>query len=508
MPLMSGSVQEVLDQRGPMQWSHALDLLLVVSEAIHFAHSHDVLHRDIKPGNILLDAAGRPLVADFGIAKLVDQTQGVSSTIELTTAFAAPERFRGDPASVRTDLYSLAATFVSLVTGDPPFPAMGHDTPEARILRVLDDEPVDLKGPVPDIPGGLAVAISSALAKDPEQRPSSVDDFRSSLMSSAGRQESSSWGDVTVALPTPARVTTHTPPIAALTPAAAPDVPTSEPSQPLAFLFGFLAVAAIAVVSWLILRDSPGADQVQTQATRSSTTTTSPTTPSPTTTTDPTTPPTTTTNPPAPDARFFEFASAVDLGFAPAWATELLGAPEISEDDGLGQLVSTYLGEETAAVVISSQDTITAWGLVTCAAEPGATVLDFELGVSPMSSTPVPEEVGYTLFPQGTGAFDAYFAHWWGGPSRADALRFQLAGSNYRCVGDTNHCATNVPDDYLGDSFHFGAFGEAPFPVDLDSCTINMVGRVRANLSSDDIPPDARTLLNRLDFAPDRLATG
>lgn len=548
MPLMSSSVQEVLDERGAMNWERALDVLLVVSGAIDFAHSRDVLHRDIKPGNILLDAEGKPLVADFGIAKMLDQTQAVSSVLELTTAFAPPERFRGAPASVRTDLYSLAATYVSLVTGTPPFPSNEPDTPEALIRRVLDEAPVDLRDPVPDIPSGVAATISAALAKDPEQRPSSVEEFRSALLSQGDPKERSSWETVTVALPSsPVTMTAAQPQPVAAQPRAFVDQPapvTAAPTspdaafRPLVAAAALVSVLAIAFVGWLFLGDGSNEDQVQTASASESAdeplpeaepvaeaeaevdTTVPPTvvtatTAAPTIVTATTAAPTTTTTVgPSPDQQFIDFAEQVELGFSSTWATDLLGAPDVFEELAVSNdEVSTFVGEQTGAVIVANQGEIIAWGVVSCAAQPNATSLGFELGTTPLAATPAPRAVRYNLtsqlVPQDDREFSNFFAHFWGGQTSAEGPSVQFAAANYRCDEGPYHCAIDaLASNFAGNPNYFGPIGGEPFPVDLDSCMINMVGQVTTLVGNVELPTNSFVLTGRLDFLPEQLVSG
>ncbi|WP_408056589.1 serine/threonine-protein kinase [Streptomyces gardneri] len=136
------------------------------------AHRQGVVHRDIKPGNLLVDAEGTVKLADFGIARFVDDPSAALTTtgqIVGTGLYLAPERALGQPASSASDVYSLGCVLYQLLTGQPPFRA---DTATALLYQHIDTAPVP--------PGRLGVALPpvfetyllSLLAKQPEQRPS------------------------------------------------------------------------------------------------------------------------------------------------------------------------------------------------------------------------------------------------------------------------------------------------------------------------------------------------
>ena len=109
---------------------------------MHYAHEHGILHRDIKPGNILLDTKGEPHLTDFGLARLVEAESTVTRTLEVmgTPSYMAPEQAAGNNAAVSkaTDVYGLGAVFYELLTGHPPF-AGGTTFETVRV--VLDTEP-------------------------------------------------------------------------------------------------------------------------------------------------------------------------------------------------------------------------------------------------------------------------------------------------------------------------------------------------------------------------------
>ena len=119
-----GQLDEVV-RREPMSIRQAAELIAKVARTVHYAHEHGILHRDIKPGNILLDVKGEPHLTDFGLARLVETESTVTRTLDVmgTPSYMAPEQAAGNNAAVSsaTDIYGLGAVLYQLLTGHPPF---------------------------------------------------------------------------------------------------------------------------------------------------------------------------------------------------------------------------------------------------------------------------------------------------------------------------------------------------------------------------------------------------
>src|SRR5881227_3973966 len=136
-----GQLDEVV-RRTPMPIRQAAELMAKVARTVHYAHEHRILHRDIKPGNILLDVKGEPHLTDFGLARLLESESTVTRTLEVlgTPSYMAPEQAAGNNSKLTnaTDVYGLGAVLYQLLTGQPPF--AGGTTYET-IKLLLDTEP-------------------------------------------------------------------------------------------------------------------------------------------------------------------------------------------------------------------------------------------------------------------------------------------------------------------------------------------------------------------------------
>ncbi|PYJ48428.1 MAG: hypothetical protein DME87_12955, partial [Verrucomicrobia bacterium] len=169
-----GQLDEVI--RGtPMSIRQAAELIAKVARTVHYAHEHGILHRDIKPGNILLDAGGEPLLTDFGLARLLESESTITRTLEVmgTPSYMAPEQASGETAKLTsgTDVYGLGAVLYQLLTGHPPF-AGGTTYETIRLL--LETEPRQPRLLNPKIDRDLSTICLKCLEKDPQRRYSSA----------------------------------------------------------------------------------------------------------------------------------------------------------------------------------------------------------------------------------------------------------------------------------------------------------------------------------------------
>ena len=174
------TLRQFLDQRGPLEPHDAVDIAAGVAEALAVAHEAGIVHRDVKPANILLCDDRRVKVADFGIAKAgigADLTN--TGTMIGTAKYLAPEQVEGTPVDPRTDLYSLGVVLYECLTGKVPFEA---DSEAATALARLHRDPLRPRQVRPSVPRSLDAVTMSALARDPDQRPPTAEAFRAGLL--------------------------------------------------------------------------------------------------------------------------------------------------------------------------------------------------------------------------------------------------------------------------------------------------------------------------------------
>jgi TolB-like protein/Tfp pilus assembly protein PilF len=175
MKFVEGGQLDKVVRRTPMSVRQAAELIAKVARTVHYAHEHGILHRDIKPGNILLDEKGEPHLTDFGLARLVESESTITRTMEVmgTPSYMAPEQAAGNNAAISsvTDVYGLGAVLYQLLTGQPPF--AGGTTYET-IKLVLDTEPRQPRLLNPKIDRDLSTICLKCLDKDPKRRYSSA----------------------------------------------------------------------------------------------------------------------------------------------------------------------------------------------------------------------------------------------------------------------------------------------------------------------------------------------
>src|SRR5216110_2448069 len=175
MKFVEGGQLDEVARRKPMPIRRAAELIGKVARIVHYAHEHRILHRDIKPGNILLDAKGEPHLTDFGLARLVESESSVTQTLDVlgTPSYMAPEQAVGNNAAVSsaTDVYGLGGVLYQLLTGQPPF--AGGATYET-IKLLLDTEPKQPRLINPKIDRDLSTICLKCLEKDPKRRYSSA----------------------------------------------------------------------------------------------------------------------------------------------------------------------------------------------------------------------------------------------------------------------------------------------------------------------------------------------
>ena len=174
------SLAELLAEtpRPPVDW--ALSIADQVARGLDYAHSRGIVHRDVKPGNVLVAGTDHAKLSDFGLVKTMTSEITTTGTLMGTPAFMSPEQVQGHTLDGRSDQFSLAVICYQMLTGRQPFRA---DQPAAILYRIVHEEPMPPSRVRPDLPPGLDRVFERALAKDPARRYASCTDLSSALRS-------------------------------------------------------------------------------------------------------------------------------------------------------------------------------------------------------------------------------------------------------------------------------------------------------------------------------------
>ncbi|MEP6802120.1 MAG: protein kinase [Acidobacteriota bacterium] len=231
-----GEPREGAPARAPaaMTLRERVEVVRETALALQHAHQRGVLHRDVKPGNILLTRDRRVKVADFGIGKLLTATADLTRTGQMigSPAYMSPEQIRGEKLDGRSDFFSLGVVFYELLTGRRPFPGDSITTLVYQILHTEPRDPLEIRA---DLPPSSREVFSRLLAKSPDRRPVDAADFLREVRRVADQLGD---GEQTVTLPPPA-TTVPIPPapspvpfLAAATAASGPSGPPDPPEPP------------------------------------------------------------------------------------------------------------------------------------------------------------------------------------------------------------------------------------------------------------------------------------
>jgi serine/threonine protein kinase len=174
------NLKQLVERAGPLPTRRAVELALEIADALGFAHEHGLVHRDVKPQNVLITPDGDAKVTDFGIARSLDVEHGVTQTGTVlgTSNYLSPEQASGKVTTASTDVYSLGVVVYELLTGEVPFPGENF---VAVAMKHINEPSPDLLERRPDAPLRLAAAVDRALEKDPDRRFATMDEFAGEL---------------------------------------------------------------------------------------------------------------------------------------------------------------------------------------------------------------------------------------------------------------------------------------------------------------------------------------
>ena len=239
------NLKELVVRKGRLEVRDALEIADEVAQGLAFAHENGLVHRDVKPQNVLLNGDGRAKVTDFGIARSLDVEHGVTQTGTIlgTSNYIAPEQATGQPVDAHTDVYSLGIVLYEMITGELPFPGESFVAIAMKHIQQPSPNVLDIRG---DVPLRVASMIDRALEKDPEQRFPTMGAFAAEIEASLAELDRGEDGEVTMVVPAAQRLRPQK---------------QRKPVSPFPVLIGLLGALAIAavVVGLLTLRGGGGA---------------------------------------------------------------------------------------------------------------------------------------------------------------------------------------------------------------------------------------------------------
>jgi len=193
------NLRQLLDRTGALPVRRALEIAIAVADGLAYAHERGVVHRDVKPQNVLLSRDGEVKVTDFGIARSLDAESGLTltGTVLGTSNYLSPEQASGLRVTQAADIYSLGIVLYELLAGEVPFP--GGNQVVVALKHVNEPAP-----PLRDVPPRVAAAVARALEKDPEQRFGSMAELAGELRACLAELDSGDPGRTAVTRPAPA----------------------------------------------------------------------------------------------------------------------------------------------------------------------------------------------------------------------------------------------------------------------------------------------------------------
>ena len=170
------NLKRLIERRGPAPVTTALELAMQIARGLSFAHGQGLVHRDVKPQNVLMNGDGQAKVTDFGIARSLDVQHGMTQTGTVlgTADYIAPEQAQGQRVDEHTDVYSLGVVLYEMLLNEVPFPGENF---VAVAMRHINEEPPSIRAKRPDVPPRVEAAVHRAMAKDPQARFQTMAEF-------------------------------------------------------------------------------------------------------------------------------------------------------------------------------------------------------------------------------------------------------------------------------------------------------------------------------------------
>jgi serine/threonine-protein kinase len=175
------TLRDIVHNDGPMPIKRAIEVIADACQALNFSHQHGIIHRDVKPANIMISKSGAVKVMDFGIARALADSHSVTQTAAVigTAQYLSPEQAKGDSVDARSDVYALGCVLYEILTGDPPFVG---DSPVAVAYQHVREDPVPPSARNPELSPELDAVVLKALAKNPDNRYQSAAEMRADLV--------------------------------------------------------------------------------------------------------------------------------------------------------------------------------------------------------------------------------------------------------------------------------------------------------------------------------------